>query len=200
MTRYIAKFSPMAAFCFSAILLAQTAPTVQAKQAAPQPKQGFTLTSASFEDGGIIPNKYTKAMDPAVPVSPALAWANVPNGTVNFVLKMHDLDSALKRRNDEVVHWLMFNIPGASRELPEATPVEAQLPDGSIQIMNEFKAPGYGGPGAAAAGPYHHYTFELYALDTRLELGPDATEANVDSAMQTHILAKAVVVGRFHRP
>ena len=96
-------------------------------------------------------------------------------------------------------HWLMFNIPGTSRELPEAVSVQAELPDGSIQILNEFNASGYGAPGAAAPGPYHHYTIELYALDVRLSLGPDATEADVVSAMQSHILAKAVVVGRFHR-
>jgi phosphatidylethanolamine-binding protein (PEBP) family uncharacterized protein len=55
------------------------------------------------------------------------------------------------------------------------------------------------GPGAPAAGPYHHYTFELFALDTKLELGPDATRDDVLKAMQGHILGKAVLEGRFHR-
>jgi phosphatidylethanolamine-binding protein (PEBP) family uncharacterized protein len=58
---------------------------------------------------------------------------------------------------------------------------------------------GYRGPGAGAAGPYHHYTFELYALDTKLDLGPDATRADVLKAMDGHILGKAALVGRFHR-
>lgn len=182
----------MAALWFSASLWAQTTPAGQPV------KPGFTLTSPSFEDGGIIPNKYAKAVDS--PVSPALAWTNVPDGTVSFVLEMHDADSALKRHTNQVVHWLMFNIPAAEREFHEAVPVQAQLPNGAIQVMNEFRSPGYGGPGAAAAGPYHHYTLELYALDIKLNLGTDATEADVDSAMQGHILAKAVVVGRFHRP
>jgi Raf kinase inhibitor-like YbhB/YbcL family protein len=200
MTRSIASLSVMTAFWFTASLLAQTAPAGQPGQTMLPLKPGFALTSPSFEDGGIIPNKYTKAADPAAPVSPALAWANVPDGAVSFVLTMHDPDSALKRHTDEVLHWLMFNLPGAARALPEAVPVGARLPDGSIQILNEFKVPGYGAPGAGAAGPYHHYTLELYALDIKLNLGPDATEADVESAMQGHILAKAVVVGRFHRP
>jgi len=48
-------------------------------------------------------------------------------------------------------------------------------------------------------GPYHHYTFELFALDIKLNLGPDATRADVFNAMNGHILGKAVLGGRFHR-
>ena len=55
------------------------------------------------------------------------------------------------------------------------------------------------GPGAGAAGPYHHYTFELYALDTKLSLTPDATRADVLKAMDGHVIAKAALEGRFHR-
>jgi phosphatidylethanolamine-binding protein (PEBP) family uncharacterized protein len=52
---------------------------------------------------------------------------------------------------------------------------------------------------APAAGPHHHYTWELYALDTKLDLGPDATRAGLLEAMNGHILGKGVLVGRFHR-
>ena len=55
-------------------------------------------------------------------------------------------------------------------------------------------------PGAPPAGPYHHYTYELFALDTKLSLGPDATQADVMKAIDGHVLAKAVLEGRFHRP
>ena len=55
------------------------------------------------------------------------------------------------------------------------------------------------GPGAPAAGPYHHYTFELFALDKKLDLGPDATREDVLKAINGHILGKGVLVGRFHR-
>jgi hypothetical protein len=79
-------------------------------------------------------------------------------------------------------------------------PAVAQLPDGSVQSLNQSKKVGYMGMGAAAVGPYHHYTFELYALDTKLSLGPDATQADVLNAMEGHILMKGVLVGRFHRP
>jgi Raf kinase inhibitor-like YbhB/YbcL family protein len=133
------------------------------------------------------------------PVSPKLQWANVPPNTVSFVLIAHDPDVALDKKSGDVLHWMAFNVPGTARELPEAVPATAQLPDGTIQGKNRRGAVGFLGPGAGAAGPYHHYTFELFALDTKLDLGPDATRTDVLSAMDGHILGKGVLVGRFHR-
>jgi Raf kinase inhibitor-like YbhB/YbcL family protein len=83
-----------------------------------------------IEDGGIIPNKDTSA-DPN-PVSPKLEWSNVPANTVSFALIMHDPDVAIQRRADDVLHWLVFNIPGTARGLPEGVPANATLPDGTI--------------------------------------------------------------------
>jgi hypothetical protein len=195
MTRWIACL-----FLIPAIL--SVAQTASAAQTAPAPaplKPRLTLTSTAFEDGGIIPNKYTMAAEGA-PVSPHLTWDYVPDGTVSFALIVHDPDTSLKLTTDQVLHWLIFNIPGTARELPEGVPAQAQLPDGSIQALNQGKKPGYMGMGAAAVGPYHHYTFELFALDTKLSPGPDSTQADVEKAMEGHILMKGVLVGRFHRP
>jgi len=170
--------------------------------AAPPPvaKPGLTLTTPAFDDGGIIPNKYTQAAENGAAVSPKLVWTNVPDGVVSFALILHDPDTSLNKTTNEVLHWLIFNIPGTARELPEGVPAQAQLPDGSIQALNQGKKIGYRGMGAPAAGPYHHYTYELFALDTKLSLGPDATQADVMKAMDGHILAKGVLEGRFHRP
>lgn len=173
----------------------------QAPATMPAPaKPGLTLTSSSFEDGGIIPNKYTQAATPEKPVSPALAWTHVPEGTVSFALILHDPDTSLMNTTEEVLHWMVFNIPGTATSLPEGVSDQPQLTDGSIQALNRTKKVGYLGMGASAAGPYHHYTFELFALDTKLSLGPDATRADVMKAMDGHILGKGVLVGRFHRP
>jgi Raf kinase inhibitor-like YbhB/YbcL family protein len=158
---------------------------------------GLTLTSPAFPDGAEIPAKFTQS-DPK-PVSPRLMWANVPPNTVSFVLHMHDPDVAVQRKLDDVLHWMVINIPGETRLLAEAVPPDAKLPDGSIQLKNQGGVVGYRGPGAPAAGPHHHYTFELFALDTKLDLGPDATRADVLKAIDGHILGKGVLVGRFHR-
>lgn len=168
----------------------------QDKAKAP-PRPGLTLTTSAFEDGGVIPNKYTQA-DPS-PVSPKLEWTNVPANTVSFVLYMHDPDVALRRTTDDMLHWILFNIPGDARSLAEGIPANSQPSGGAVQIKNGGGVIGYRGPGAGAQGPYHHYTFELFALDTKLELGPDSTRADVMKAMDGHILGKGVLTGRFHR-
>lgn len=169
----------------------------QAPPAAAPAVPGLTLSSPAFEDGSIIPAKFTQSATEFV--SPALQWTNVPPNTVSFVLLVHDPDAALEKKTTDVLHWLAFNIPGTATGLPEAVPVTATLPDGTIQAKNRRGAIGYLGPGAPAVGPYHHYTFELFALDTKLSLGADATRPDVLTAIDGHILGKGVLVGRFHR-
>jgi Raf kinase inhibitor-like YbhB/YbcL family protein len=182
------------------VLVSTAAGAMGQTPSAPAPtKPRLTLTTDAFEDGGIIPNKFTMAAE-GTPVSPKLTWTYVPDGTVSFALILHDPDTSPMKKTDEVLHWLIFNIPGTVHELPEGVPAQPQLPDGSMQGLNQGKKVGYMGMGAAAVGPYHHYTFELFALDTKLTLGPDATQSDVMKAMDGHILMKGVLVGRFHRP
>jgi Raf kinase inhibitor-like YbhB/YbcL family protein len=157
---------------------------------------GMALTSPDFQDGGVIPDKFTQAAP--MPVSPRLEWANVPDGTQSFVLIMHDPDNALNGGTDDVLHWIMFNIPGTARSLAGGLPLDAQLPDGTIQAKG-IRNVGYMGPGNAAINPYHHYTLELFALNAKLTLGPDASRADIMKAMDTHTVGKAVLVGRFKR-
>ena len=102
---------------------------------------GLTLTSPDFEDGAVIPNKFTQA-DPN-PVSPKLEWKNVPAGTVSFVLLMHDPDVAMGRKTDDVTHWMAFNIPGTATELAGGQTADAKLPDGTVQIVNTGRKVGF---------------------------------------------------------
>jgi len=179
--------------CMAGTALAQPA----AAQSQTPPRPGLTLTSSAFDDGGIIPNRYTQS-DPS-PVSPKLDWTNVPPGVVSFTLIMHDPDTAPKKGTEDILHWMAFNIPGGATGLPEGVPANPTLPDGTVQAKSFRGAVGYMGPGAGAAGPYHHYTWELYALDTKLDLGPAATRLEVLKAMDGHVLAKAALTARFHR-
>lgn len=164
-----------------------------------QAQPGLTLSTTAFDDGGIIPNKYTAAAQGA-PFSPNLAWTNVPPGTVSFALLLRDPDTSVNKTPTEILHWMVFNIPATAHELREGVPPRAHFSDGTTQGRNYTKKLGYIGMGAPASGPYHHYTFELFALDTKVGLGPDATEAELLKAMNGHIIAKAVLVGRFHLP
>jgi len=165
----------------------------------------MTLTTTAFPDGGPIPVKFSQAAEGAAPgegTSPALTWANAPAGTQSFVLHMHDMELARNRTTDDQVHWLVWNIPGTASRLTEGQPKGAKLPDGSYQISATGQV--YRGPGAPANGPPHHYVFEIFALDTKLDVQPTAdafeTRANVIKAIQGHILGKAVYLGLFRRP
>jgi len=170
-----------------------------AGQPAAPARPPLTLTTTAWADGALIPVKYTQAGEQ---VSPALTWTNVPPGTVSFVLHMRDPDVARNKTTEDQVHWLVWNIPGTATGMTEGQPKGAQLPDGSRQISASGEV--YRGPGAPATGPLHHYTFELFALDTKVDLpaGADAwvTRTAVYNAMQGHILGKAVYVGLFRRP
>ena len=172
--------------------------------AAPASKP-MTLTIPGFPDGGQIPVKFSQAAPGAAPgegTSPAMSWANAPAGTQSFFLHMHDLDLARNKTTDDQAHWVVWNIPATATGLPEGVAKGSQLPDGSYQIS--ATGPMYRGPGAGANGPYHHYVFELYALDTKLDVKPTAdafeTRANVMKAIQGHIITKAVYGGLFRRP
>jgi len=177
-------------------LPAWQAPPAPAAPAAP----GFTLTISGWPDGDDIPLKYTQAV-PA-PISPAMSWSNVPTGTRSFVLHFHDPDVSINRTTATQVHWLVWGIPGTATSLAENLPQGPQLPDGSRQISASGQI--YRGPGARAAGPKHHYTFELYALDTTIDVPMGANEQEtrtaVMAAIQGHILGKAVYTGLFKRP
>lgn len=187
----------MRSILVSMILLAAVTAVVYAQRGGGGP--AMTLTTTAWPDGGPIPAKYTQAGEQ---VSPALTWSNAPAATASFVLHMHDPDAALNRGTETQVHWLVWNIPGSAKGLPEGVPQGAQLPDGSRQIS--ATGPVYRGPGAPATGPMHHYTIEVYALDTMVDVQAAATapetRSNVFKAMAGHVLGKAVYVGLFRRP
>ena len=157
------------------------------------------MTIAGFADGSDVPVKYTQA---GGQTSPAISWVNVPAGTMSFLLHVHDMEVSRNRTTDDQVHWLVWNIPGTATELPEGIPMGSPMQNGAYQISATGQM--YRGPGAAATGPLHHYMFEIYAIDTKLDVTPAAdafeTRANVMKAMQGHILGKAVYGGLFKRP
>ncbi len=162
--------------------------------------QVMTLSTTAWPDGGPIPAKHTQAGEEA---SPALTWSGAPDGVASYVLVVHDVDAAIGQGTDDLLHWMLWNIPAASGGLPERVPRGAQFPDGTRQIS--ATGPNYRGPGASASGPPHHYVFELFALDSMVDVpavgaSPPQTRAAVVAAMAGHIRGKAVYVGLFRRP
>ena len=144
----------------------------------------FALTSSAFTEGGPIPREHTcDGKD----VAPPLAWSGAPAGVRTFALIADDPDAP----GGVWVHWVLFDLPGTAAALPE------NLADAK-QGRNDFKRIGYGGP-CPPPGKPHRYVFKLYALDTALALKAGATKADVERAMQGHILGTAQLVGTYAR-
>ena len=152
----------------------------------------FSLTSPAFADGAAIPGRHT--CDGA-DVSPPLAWDGTPAGTRVFALIMDDPDAPA----GTWVHWVLYNIPAATVQLPEnVAKVEALDLGGARQGRNDFHRPGYGGP-CPPPGPAHRYFFKLYALDAVLQLRSGAQKHEVEAAAQGHTLGVAQLVGMYAR-
>lgn len=148
------------------------------------------LTSGAFKEGATIPEKYTCDGED---ISPQLSWIDVPEGVKSFALISDDPDAPM----GTWVHWVIYNIPAETRELPEGIKPDQQLPNSSLQGMTDFHRIGYGGP--CPPGGKHRYYFKLYALNTKLGLSSGASKKEVEKAMQGHILAQAQLMGTYQR-
>jgi Raf kinase inhibitor-like YbhB/YbcL family protein len=153
------------------------------------------ITIPAFPDGGAIPAKYGCSNGANANLSPAIQWSGAPAGTMTIALILHDPDVAIG--GDDVLHWAIFNIPATATGLPEGVPAKATLDDGSTQLMNIGQSIGYFNP-CAPPPTTHHYIFEFYALDQKLDPAP-TTRADLLKAMTGHIRAKAVYIGMFHQ-
>ncbi len=149
----------------------------------------FALKSNAFAQGSDIPQKFTCD---GPDVSPALSWSEPPTGTQSLGLIMDDPDAPA----GTWVHWVLYELPASTRELGENVPKDRELANGARQGQNDFGHTGYGGP-CPPRGSSHRYFFKLYALDAKTNLKPGASKAELEKAMQGHILAKAELMGRF---
>jgi len=162
--------------------------------AAPTAKGGHPMAmeidSSAFRDGQAIPEKFT--CDGA-DRSPPLSWSGVPEGTGSLALIVDDPDAP----GGTFVHWVLFNLPAASTDLPAGVEGQKVRADGSRQGRNGFGNIGYGGP--CPPGGTHRYYFKLYALDTLLELGAGAGKQDLLEAMEGHVLAEGQLMGTYRR-
>lgn len=150
----------------------------------------FELSSTSFQQESPIPVKYSCDGENT---SPPLMWTDPPQSTMSFALIHDDPDAP----GGTWVHWVLYNIPAAARELGEAIPAQAALDDGSLHGENSFGRLDYGGP--CPPGGTHRYFFKLYALDLILDLPSGASKADLLEAMEGHIVAETELMGTFTR-
>lgn len=150
------------------------------------------LTSSSFKAGGDMPRVHTcQGKD----VAPALAWSGAPEGTRSFALVVDDPDAPdPKAPRMTWVHWVLYDIPAGAASLAEGA---KSLPEGTREGLNDWKQTGYRGPCPPVGR--HRYFFKLYALDTTLPRLGTPTKAELEKAMEGHVLGKTELVGTYQK-
>ena len=149
------------------------------------------VSSPAFSEGKPIPKMYTRAGDD---VSPPLQWGKVPAGTKSIAVICDDPDAPKKTW----VHWVIFNLPRDTKELPKGVEKKKTLSSKAKQGKNDMKKIGYNGP-YPPKGKAHHYRFKVYALDKKLPLKAGATKKKLLANMKGHILAEGQLIGTFQR-
>jgi len=183
-------------FTVLALLLVAGAAGLAAQQPAPPPPSKFKLTSSAYAEGSMIPTQYSCA-DPNA-TSPALSWMNPPNNTQSFAVIMHDSDAAPMKGVMDVTHWIFWGIPASATSVQAAIKPDSS-PEGIMQGKNIRGVNGYQPPCPPPTATPHHYIFEIYALDTKLDLPAGSTRADLLKAMDGHVIGKSTYVGLFGR-
>ncbi len=171
-----------------------------------QPRLAFWVTTNAWPDGGEVPMHNAGRGDNKSPAF-EFHWntgnnpATAPDTLKTYAVIFHDLENSSNKTTVDTLHWCAFNIPGTAKGLPEGLP-SGDLPDGTrngpgIASARGGNPPAYFGPGAGP-GPFHHYVFEFYALDTKLDLPANTTRDELLKAMDGHVIGKAAYYGRFH--
>ena len=155
---------------------------------------GIEVTSTAFAEGSDIPARFT--CDDA-DVSPPLQWTGVPQETKSLALIVDDPDAPDPKAPQMTwVHWVLYNLPPTAGELPEGVKAKA-LPPGTREGQNDWKRPGYGGPCPPIGR--HRYFHKLYALDVLLPDLETPTKAELEKAMEGHVLARTELVGTYQK-
>lgn len=152
------------------------------------------ITSPAFSPSASIPRQYTCE---GADRSPPLAWRGAPSGTKSFVLIVDDPDAPDPEAPERTyVHWVLVDLPADANGLDEdASP--GGLPSGAREGMNDWNRRGWGGPCPPIGR--HRYFFKLYALDTQLPELDAPTKADVERALDGHVLAQAEIIGTYQK-
>jgi len=188
---FIKAAASLAVAAWGVSALAQ-APAAGGPPAGGPPRGGglvpLLIESRAFEDGGIVPLKFSFYGANAMP---DFKISNIPATTQSVAIILHDLDVAAGGNPEDNLHWLAWNVPVTA---PVTQIEENKLPEGSINGRNGRAYMGMGAPN----GPrYHHYVFEFYALSAKLDLPAAASRPELLEAMKGKVVAKAAYVGRF---
>lgn len=154
----------------------------------------MALKSDAFQHNGQIPRTYTCEGDD---ISPPLSWDGVPDNARSLVLIMDDPDAPDPDAPKMTwVHWVIYNVPPGTANLPEAVNVDEYAP-ATLHGVNDWRRTGYGGPCPPIGR--HRYVHKLYALDIMLPDLNKPTKRDLLQAMEGHILDQAELIGTYEK-
>ena len=149
------------------------------------------LTSPAFSHGDEIPRKCGYKNGNSSP--PLTIQMGESSDTKSLSLIMDDPD-AMGAVGKVWVHWVTWNIAPAEPNGLFGVGWNTKF-NGAIEGMTDFGEVGYGGP--APPDKRHTYVFKLYALDSELDLPDKSTKADVEKAMEGHIIEQATLTGTY---
>ncbi|MCU1571236.1 MAG: hypothetical protein JWR33_1977 [Naasia sp.] len=156
------------------------------------PVATFEVTSADVTAGATVPTVHWGAGGGGEDVSPQLSWSGAPDGTATFAVTVYDPDAPTA---SGFWHWAIYNIPASVTELAQGAGAPGgHLPDGARTLSNELRTKQYIGPTPPEGTGRHRYFFVVHALDTELDLDPEATPAILGFNAGFHSLGRAILV------
>jgi len=158
----------------------------RAGQAAP-----LSVTSPAFRDGDKMPRSVGCEGGEH---SPALSIVAAPSGTVSLAVLMTELDPP----KAGAALWMVYNLPPNTASLPENQPRTRTLKNDALQLLAASGKMGYTGP-CQNPGAFKRYAIEVFALDSMLDLPEGADKPTFLLAVEGHILARAMLTGRYKK-
>lgn len=161
--------------------------------------EGIEITMPDvLDETGEVNDRFTNYGDNT---SPAIEWTPVDSAE-SYVVILQDPVTGMGPATMVVLHWVAYNIPADVTSLPEGVPVGEEIADipGARQMNNISRRPGYAGPGAPGGRPPHQYTWQVFALDTTLDLAADASYDDLLAAMEGHVIAAGSKVTPYSAP
>jgi len=154
----------------------------------------FSLRSSAFEPGATIPRRHTCQGED---VSPPFAWSDPPPGTRSFALIVDDPDVPdPKAPVRHWVHWVVYDLPAGVGALAENAGAGA-LPPGARAGKNDWGRADWGGPCPPIGR--HRYFHVLHALDVELGDLHEPTRAELERAMEGHVIGRAELIGTYEK-
>ena len=140
------------------------------------------LTSPEFKNSEYIPAKFTcQGQD----INPELIISDISKEVESLALIVDDPDAP----KGTWVHWVVYNIPVISKIKENSVP-------GTLGL-NTLNEKSYHGP--CPPSGTHRYFFKIYGLNKKLDLREGLSKADLEKAIEGHVVAKAELVGLYKK-